>query len=77
MANVFDNISDWALERFRAHYEGIRKSRPITKDAIFHYVYGVRHDPIYREKYALNLKRELPRIPFMPISGNGPVGAKS
>lgn len=22
------------------------------------------HDPIYREKYALNLKRELPRIPF-------------
>lgn len=22
------------------------------------------HDPIYREKYALNLKREFPRIPF-------------
>ncbi len=36
----------------------------ITKDAIFHYVYGVLHDPIYREKYALNLKREFPRIPF-------------
>ena len=38
--------------------------RPITKDAIFHYVYGVLHDPAYREKYALNLKREFPRIPF-------------
>ena len=38
--------------------------RPITKDAIFHYVYGVLHDPVYREKYALNLKREFPRIPF-------------
>ena len=22
------------------------------------------HDPIYREKYALNLKREFPRVPF-------------
>jgi predicted helicase len=38
--------------------------RPITKDAIFHYVYGVLHDPVYRERYALNLKREFPRIPF-------------
>jgi predicted helicase len=40
--------------------------RTITKDAIFHYVYGVLHDPLYREKYAQNLKREFPRIPFYP-----------
>ena len=40
--------------------------RPITKDAIFHYVYGVLHDPVYRETYAINLKREFPRIPFYP-----------
>ena len=61
-----DNITDWALEQFRAHYEAAPRipKRPITKDAIFHYVYGVLHDPIYREKYALNLKREFPRIPF-------------
>jgi predicted helicase len=26
----------------------------------------VLHDPLYREKYALNLKREFPRIPFHP-----------
>ncbi|MGQ7792708.1 type ISP restriction/modification enzyme [Faunimonas sp. B44] len=38
----------------------------IAKDDIFHYVYGVLHDPVYREKYALNLKREFPRIPFYP-----------
>lgn len=38
----------------------------ITKDDIFHYVYGVLHDPVYREKYAINLKREFPRIPFYP-----------
>ena len=36
----------------------------ITKQAIFYYVYAVLHDPIYREKYALNLKREFPRVPF-------------
>jgi predicted helicase len=60
-----DNITDWALNQFRAHYEKSKApKRPITKDAIFHYVYGVLHDPIYREKYAVNLKREFPRIPF-------------
>lgn len=36
----------------------------LEKDDIFHYCYGVLHDPIYREKYALNLKRDFPRIPF-------------
>ncbi len=60
-----DNITNWSVDQFRARYEagkGLR--RPIDKEAIFHYVYGVLHDPIYREKYALNLKREFPRIPF-------------
>ncbi len=38
----------------------------ITKDSIFAYCYAVLHDPLYREKYALNLKREFPRIPFYP-----------
>lgn len=58
-----DNITDWALNKFVAHYG---KATKITKDDIFHYVYGVLHDPIYRETYAQNLKRELPRIPFYP-----------
>ena len=52
-------------EQFAAHY-GEASRKAITKDAIFHYVYGVLHDPIYRETYALNLKREFPRIPFYP-----------
>jgi len=56
-----DNITNWALNKFVAHYG---KKAGVTKDAIFHYVYAVLHDPIYREKYALNLKREFPRIPF-------------
>ena len=115
-----DNITDWALDQFRAHYKARtpsppategpvasatmveatesdearrtelgkpanaalggaphpdptpsghlppqgRKGRAICKDAIFHYVYAVLHDPVYREKYAQNLKREFPRIPL-------------
>lgn len=61
-----DNVSDWALSQFRARYQPGRakRDRPITKKSIMHYVYGVLHDPGYREKYAENLKREFPRIPF-------------
>jgi predicted helicase len=61
-----DNITDWALEQFRKHFQPGKtiSKRAITKETIFHYVYGVLHDPVYREKYALNLKREVPRIPF-------------
>src|SRR5579885_2415920 len=42
------------------------KTRAIGKQDIFHYVYAVLHDPLYRDKYAQNLKREFPRIPFYP-----------
>jgi predicted helicase len=61
-----DNVTDWALKEFRKKYEaGQGKGKPtVTKDSIFEYAYAVLHDPIYREKYALNLKREFPRIPF-------------
>jgi predicted helicase len=61
-----DNITDWALSQFQKHYQPGRgkKAKPITKEAIFHYVYAVLHDPVYREKYAQNLKREFPRIPL-------------
>ena len=57
-----ENITDWSLSRFQDHYA----NPAITKLAIFHYVYAVLHDPVYRETYALNLKREFPRIPFYP-----------
>ncbi len=58
-----DNITDWAFNKFTKHYG---KNAGITKDAIFAYCYAVLHDPVYREKYAVNLKREFPRIPFYP-----------
>ncbi len=56
-----DNITDWALNKFRKRY-----GKSVTKDDIFFYCYAVLHDPVYRETYAINLKREFPRIPFYP-----------
>jgi len=60
-SNRRENITDWALNQFRDHYQ----DPEITKWDIFHYVYGVLHQPEYRSTFADNLKRELPRIPFM------------
>jgi predicted helicase len=58
--NRLDNITNWGLEQFTKHYE----DDTITKQDIFHYVYAALHNPAYRKKYELNLKREFPRIPF-------------
>jgi predicted helicase len=60
--NRKENITDWALSEFRAVY-----GKDVTKRDIFHYVYALLHDPLYRERYAENLKRELPRIPISPL----------
>lgn len=60
--NRKENIPDAALARFRTHYG----DDSISKWDIFHYVYALLHHPGYRERYAGNLKRELPRIPLAP-----------
>ena len=58
--NQIDNITDWGLKQYTEHY----KNNEITKENIFNYTYGVLHNPAYRKKYELNLKREFPRLPF-------------
>ncbi len=58
--NRRENITDWALTHFRTHYQ----DDTITKWDIFHYTYGLLHHLDYREKYEVNLKRDLPHIPF-------------
>ena len=58
--NRQENITDWALTEFRDHYN----DDTITKWDIFHYNYALLHHPVYREKYEMNLKRDLPHIPF-------------
>ncbi len=52
-------ISDFILERVRE----LCGSRA-TKLDIFHYVYGILHSPQYHEKFAVNLKKTLPRLPL-------------
>jgi predicted helicase len=54
-----DAITDEGLKYFQAAYP----SEDITKEDIFYYVYGLLHSPDYRERYADNLSKELPRIP--------------
>lgn len=58
--NRQDNITDWGLEQFQNKYSDPK----ISKEDIFHYTYAVLHNPAYRKKYYLNLKREFPRLPF-------------
>ncbi len=58
--NRLENITNFALNAFREHY----KNKTISQEQIFHYVYAVLHHPAYREKYALNLRQEFPRIPY-------------
>ena len=60
--NRRENITDWALSQFRAHY----RDDTIGKWDIFHYVYGLLHHPDYRKRYSANLKRDLPRLPYTP-----------
>jgi predicted helicase len=59
-----DNVTDWALTQFWKRYEKGLRNHKIDKEAVFHYVYGVLHDPKYRGKYGQDLKRGLPRVPF-------------
>ena len=57
-----DNISHTAVRAFYEHY----RDDTITKDGIFDYIYGILHAPSYREAFANDLSKELPRIPFAP-----------
>jgi predicted helicase len=58
--NQIDNITDWGLAQFVDHYQDDK----ISKEDIFNYSYAILHNPAYRKKYELNLKREFPRLPF-------------
>jgi len=59
-SNRRENITDWALAQFQEKY-----GPEVTKWDIFHYVYALLHHPQYRERYAENLKRDLPHIPLL------------
>lgn len=52
-------ITDEGLSHFQTAYP----SEQVSKEDVFYYVYGLLHSPDYRERYADNLSKELPRIP--------------
>jgi len=56
-----DGVSDYILEKAKQQY----KATNITKEDIFYYVYGFLHSPEYRETFANDLKKMLPRLPLV------------
>ena len=66
-----DGITDQTLDVFRSAYPMVFAMRAkkdggttLSKEDIFYYIYGVLHAPEYRRRFATNLAKELPRIPF-------------
>lgn len=57
-----DGITDWILKEVRSRYNDAKN---ITKEMIFYYVYGLLHSKDYRERFAADLKKSLPRIPIV------------
>ncbi len=55
-----DGISDFILDRAQKQY-----GKNVSKEDIFYYVYGFLHSPEYRETFANDLKKMLPRLPLV------------
>ncbi|MFM6184097.1 MAG: type ISP restriction/modification enzyme, partial [Dolichospermum sp.] len=55
-----ENIPDSILKDFQKKYQ----DKTITKTDIFYYIYGVLHSPEYKQRFAADLKKMLPRIPY-------------
>lgn len=55
-----DAVTDFILKRAREQYGG-----KVQKEDIFYYVYGFLHCPTYRETFANDLKKMLPRLPLV------------
>ena len=55
-----EGVSDFILNRCQQQY-----GKNVSKDDIFYYVYGFLHSPEYRETFASDLKKMLPRLPLV------------
>ena len=54
------NITSWGLQQFREHYG----DDSISAEDVFAYIYSMLHDPSYRQRYEIDLRREFPRLYF-------------
>jgi predicted helicase len=55
-----ENIPNIILSDFQTTYQ----DQTITKEDIFYYIYGILHSPEYKQRFAADLKKMLPRIPY-------------
>jgi predicted helicase len=55
-----DALTDFILERAQRSY-----GSTVSKEDIFYYVYGILHSNEYRQRFESDLKKMLPRIPFV------------
>ncbi|MDA0779490.1 MAG: DEAD/DEAH box helicase family protein, partial [Bacteroidetes bacterium] len=60
-----DGVSDFILNRAIKLY-----GKSVCKEDIFYYVYGILHSKEYREAFANDLKKMLPRIPLVESPKN-------
>ena len=61
------NITEWGLRQFRKHYgDDAGDGNEIRAEDIFAYTYAMLHDPAYRQRYEIDLRREFPRVYFQP-----------
>jgi len=62
------NLDAQTLDRLTRHMS--RRPEPVE---VFDYVYGILHDPVYRERFNEFLKRDYPRVPVVnaPDDGEG------
>jgi predicted helicase len=55
-----DGVTDFVLKQARERYGNM-----VSKEDVFYYVYGFLHSPTYRETFAADLKKMLPRLPLV------------
>jgi len=55
-----DAITEATLARYHGRY-----GSEVSKEDIFYYIYGVLHSPEYRQRYAADLKKLIPRVPMV------------
>ncbi|MFC0134544.1 damage-inducible protein [Massilia eurypsychrophila] len=61
-----EGISKAGLSHFSTAYP----DETISRESLFYYIYGLLHSPDYRERYADNLSKELPRIPCVKTASD-------
>lgn len=56
----YDAITDATLTRYQERF-----GPDIAKEDIFYHVYGLLHSPEYKQRYAADLRKMIPRIPMV------------